>query len=157
LTDVSLVDPDNRRSVDFAARLRCLSEPEAHLRPTKLGILRRALALRRQQPDLFARGRYHPLAVEGPGSSHVLAYGRVDGERVAVTVVTRLLGRELARAGAPVLPAAAWSDTAIALPRDWHRLPWRDRLTDASVAIADGRVLVSRILDRGPVALLATV
>ena len=123
--DLSLVDPDNRRSVDFAARMRALAEPEEHLESTKLEILRAALALRGRQPDLFARGRYHPLAVEGAKSSNVLAYGRVDGERVAITVITRLLGSELVRVGTSVLEASAWGDTMIVLPRDWHRLPWR--------------------------------
>lgn len=155
--DLSLVDPDNRRSVDFAARMRALAEPEDHLESTKLEILRAALALRGRQPDLFARGRYHPLAVEGAKSNNVLAYGRVDGERVAITVITRLLGSELVRVGTSVLEASAWGDTMIVLPRDWHRLPWRHHLDRAAVEIVDGRLIVSQILDRTPVALVATV
>lgn len=155
--ELSLVDPDNRRSVDFAARMRALAEPEEHLESNKLEILRAALALRGRQPYLFARGRYHPLAIEGAKSSNVLAYGRVDGERVAITVVTRLLGSELVRAGASVLEAAAWGDTMIVLPRDWHRLPWHDHLNQAAVEIVDGRLMVSQLLHRTPVAVVATV
>jgi malto-oligosyltrehalose synthase len=146
--DGSLVDPDNRRPVDFAARARALAEATETGTLSKLTVMSHALRLRAEQPDLFARGRYYPLAVEGPRAAHVLAFGRVDGERVAITLVTRLVA---------ALPAQAWADTTIRLPRAWQGLPWRDRLTGLGVEIRDGHLPLAPLLQRAPVALLATV
>ena len=150
--DFSLVDPDNRRPVDFVALARAL---EGEL-PAKLKILRRALALRARHPDLFARGRYHPLAVEGELARHVLAFGRVLEKRLSITVVGRHLGQLLISAENVVLPSQSWANTAIALPRSWGALPLRDLLCDAEVSVNDGRLSLAPLLSRSPVALLST-
>ncbi|HWJ67200.1 MAG TPA: malto-oligosyltrehalose synthase [Nocardioides sp.] len=141
LWEQSLVDPDNRRAVDFALRERLLAEagPDAAARPTgpdddgrtKLHVVRTALRLRRERPDLFAR--YEPVPAAGHAAGHVLAFDRGG----AVTVATRLpLG--LKRGG-------GWRDTRLALPPG----RWRDLLTDRP-AQAD----LGSLLDRLPVALL---
>ena len=150
--DLSLVDPDNRRPVDFAALARAL---EGEL-PAKLKILRRALALRARHPDLFARGRYHPLAVEGELARHVLAFGRVLGKRLSITVIGRHLGQLLISAENVVLSSQSWANTAIALPRSWRALQLYDLLGDAEVSVNDGRLLLAPFLSRSPVALLST-
>jgi (1->4)-alpha-D-glucan 1-alpha-D-glucosylmutase len=132
LPDFSLVDPDNRRPVDYderGAQLSSLVQADAKLRVTSA-----ALRLRRAKPDAFAAG-YAPVAATGPAAGHVLAFRRGDD---VVTVVTRLpVG--LARAG-------GWGETAIALPSG----QWRDVITGTDVA--GGRV--GEILARLPVALL---
>src|SRR6201986_4735520 len=95
LAGLSLVDPDNRRPVDYQRRQRLLTALDAGrdqgaigggLDAEKLLVTSRALRLRRDHPDWFA-GDYTPLAGEGPAAEHALAFLR--GEH-AVTVVTRL-------------------------------------------------------------------
>ena len=91
LWDLSLVDPDNRRPVDYKARRRLLRDlsgsptPEEILRRSdeglpKLWLTTRALRLRKEHPEVFGRdGSYRPIAATGPKAKHVVAYGR--GER----------------------------------------------------------------------------
>ncbi len=94
LGSFSLVDPDNRRPVDFARRASLLAalddasslgSGQAGLDADKLLITSRALRLRRDHPDWFA-GTYEPLAASGPAAGHVLAFARGGA---AVTVATR--------------------------------------------------------------------
>jgi (1->4)-alpha-D-glucan 1-alpha-D-glucosylmutase len=141
LTGLSLVDPDNRRPVDYRRRRRLLAALRAGhevvgLDAEKLLVTSRTLALRRDHPDWFAGG-YTPLACEGPAAEHAVAFLR--GEH-AVTVVTRLPAGLRRRGG--------WADTALPLPG----LHWRDVLT--GVRHAGLRPLVSELTRRLPVALL---
>ncbi|HWJ11929.1 MAG TPA: malto-oligosyltrehalose synthase, partial [Nocardioides sp.] len=141
LWEQSLVDPDNRRAVDFSLRERLLADADpARVRPpagaeddgrAKLHVVRTALRLRRDRPDRFTG--YDPVAASGAAARHVVAFDRGG----ALSVVTRLpLGLE--RGG-------GWRDTMLALPPgEWH-----DLLTDRP-ATAE----VGRLLDRLPVALL---
>jgi (1->4)-alpha-D-glucan 1-alpha-D-glucosylmutase len=147
LWDLSLVDPDNRRPVDFARRQRLLGELEglplsavvarADEGLPKLFLITRALALRRARPGPFGPdGAYTPLEVEGPASDHVVAFSR-GGD--VVTVVPRFV---LKRRG-------EWGDTRVALPAG----TWRNALTGEDVD--GGPAPVGRMLARFPVALLA--
>jgi len=103
--DNSMVDPDNRREVDFLQRaslLEVLTEQElpigeimsrAHEGFPKIHVIREALALRKRRPECFApgpEGCYHPLLITGPGLANLLAFRR--GVRVAV-IVPRLISR----------------------------------------------------------------
>src|SRR6478609_10339669 len=72
LWDDSLVDPDNRRPVDYGARREALS---ASNHP-KMRIVATALRLRREKPDVFTAGSYTPLLAEGPAASHLVAFAR---------------------------------------------------------------------------------
>lgn len=100
LWDLSMVDPDNRRPVDFDLRRRLLDRfgdgpLPADMREwrdgaVKQAVIRRALDLRRRHPHLFAEGAYLPLNVRGPRSDHVVAHARAHGEVSAVVVVPRL-------------------------------------------------------------------
>lgn len=147
LWDNSLVDPDNRRPVDFAAcraLLARLDRPAAGVPPVdqtgaaKLFVVSRALRLRRDQPALFSS--YTPLYADGPAARHALAFDRGG----AVTVVTRLpVGLE--RAG-------GWRDTALALPPG----RWNDVLSGRTY-IGGRPVALAGLFDRLPVALLATL
>jgi (1->4)-alpha-D-glucan 1-alpha-D-glucosylmutase len=142
LTGLSLVDPDNRRPVDYQRRGRLLatldSAPDqaAGLDAEKLLVTSRALRLRRDHPDWFA-GSYTPLASEGPAAEHAFAFLRGDH---AVTVVTRLPAGLRRRGG--------WADTALPLPE----LHWRDVLT--GVRHAGLRPPLAELTWRLPVALL---
>jgi (1->4)-alpha-D-glucan 1-alpha-D-glucosylmutase len=102
--DLSLVDPDNRRPVDYTARREMLataSDPKATL-------IARLLALRRQHPTLFAVGAYEPIAVTGARAEHVIAFDRTHGG-VAVRCVVAL------RSAGRCLDATDtwWADTAL--------------------------------------------
>jgi len=149
LAGLSLVDPDNRRPVDFARRrqlLAALDEGQlaADLDAEKLLVTATALRLRRAYPDWFA-GDYTPLPAAGPAAEHAVAFLRgpqapgPDGAH-AVTVVTRLPAGLRQRGG--------WADTALPLPGGC----WRDLLTGAT--LAGPRPLLSDLLQRLPVALL---
>ena len=117
--DLSLVDPDNRRAVDFAARASALAsigeEPDwSALASTwpdgrvKFALLRELLALRHDLPDLFTHGGYRALEVVGPNRREIVAFARL-GERDAVIVVTgRLFGRATQN-GTRWPPAQAWN------------------------------------------------
>ena len=139
LWDDSLVDPDNRRPVDFATRtglLGGLAEPPPidGTGAAKLWLVRQALRLRRDRPDLFTG--YTPVPVDGPSADHLVAFDRGG----AITLATRLSIR-LADAG-------GWRDTAVRLPDGG----WTDQLSGERHA---GVVRVDDLLDAYPVALLA--
>jgi (1->4)-alpha-D-glucan 1-alpha-D-glucosylmutase len=99
--DLSLVDPDNRRPVDFAERARVLEPletpdwdhlvqdwPNGHL---KLALTRHLLKLRTERADVFTDGDYQPLEVTGLHRDHVIAFARRHGRNAAIIVATRSL------------------------------------------------------------------
>ena len=104
LWDLTLVDPDNRRPVDFQKRQTLLAEV-AKLNPekapellaaysdgkAKLYVIHKALLFRRKHRRLFEEGEYLPLAVGGARADHVVAFARKTGDSYAVTVVPRFL------------------------------------------------------------------
>jgi (1->4)-alpha-D-glucan 1-alpha-D-glucosylmutase len=148
LWDMSLVDPDNRRAVDYGLRRKLLSElargltPEAILRRTdeglpKLWLTRQALLFRRRRPELFGpEGAYTPIEAKGTKADHVVAFGRGAG---CVTVAPRL----------PLKLGGHWGDTTVDLPGG----KWSNELTGESTD--GGRAKVGELLERFPVALLS--
>lgn len=108
LWDDSLVDPDNRRAIDYAARRAALAE----LQHPKLRVVTTALRLRRTRPDSFLHGDYVPLLADGDASDHILAFGRGADVVVAVTRWTvRLAETGWGNTVLP-LPEGTWKDTA---------------------------------------------
>ena len=143
LWDLSLVDPDNRRPVDYALRRKLLSEmadvEQVMSRMDeglpKLWLVKQVLAVRNERPDWFgADAGYEPLLAQSDKADHIVAFAR--GSRV-VAVVPR-----------HTLSAGDWAETAVTLPHG----TWRNRLTGEIVA--GGLVKVSALLARFPVALL---
>jgi len=173
LFDFSLVDPDNRRPVDFGlrkarlaslatidaapdddrgARIRALFEAPFDGR-TKLLAVRQGLALRRQRPALFACGDYRPLQAQGAHAAHVVAFARTHGREALVAVA----GRLFASLGVPsgTVPLGdAWSDTSVELPV----FPGDRRIASVLTSrplVADGdRILLSQLFADYPGALL---
>jgi (1->4)-alpha-D-glucan 1-alpha-D-glucosylmutase len=140
LWEDSLVDPDNRRAVDYDLRRRMLGELDSLAQPppiddtgaAKLWVVSRTLRVRREQPTLF--DRYEPIAVVGAASGHAVAYDRGG----AVTVATRL-PLTLERGG-------GWRDTTVDLGAGG---------TDALSGVTyHGQVELTELLARLPVALL---
>jgi (1->4)-alpha-D-glucan 1-alpha-D-glucosylmutase len=140
LWDLSLVDPDNRRAVDYAIRRELLDRIADGWLPglddtgaAKLLVTHRTLTLRRDRPELFHG--YRALTAEGPATRHALAFARSD----LVAVATRLPVR---------LAADGWQDTVLPLPGGGD---WTDVLTGREV---DDMPALGGLLDRYPVALL---
>ncbi|GAA4778018.1 malto-oligosyltrehalose synthase [Actinomycetospora chlora] len=154
LFEYSLVDPDNRRPVDFALRRRLLERLDAGWTPatgaddadevaaTKLAVVSAALRLRRFRPELFTG--YVPLPASGPAAEHAVAFARggPSGRERLVAVATRL----------PVGLAAAggWHDTVLPLPGGAD--DWTDVVTGRPVE--GSAPALGSVLDRYPVALL---
>jgi (1->4)-alpha-D-glucan 1-alpha-D-glucosylmutase len=102
--DLSLVDPDNRRPVDFQARARAMqSLPEsadwtalAQAWPDgriKLALTARLLELRQELAQMFINGDYRPLEVEGPHSDEIVAFARCQGGDAVLVIMARLFNR----------------------------------------------------------------
>ncbi len=161
--DQSLVDPDNRRPVDFAARATALDDTgdwgdllggwrDGRI---KQRLIERTLALRQMLPDLFAEGGYEALEVTGGEARRVIAFARRLGGRATVTIVPRLATPLLEGCSMPLPPPERWAGTRVALPRDAG--PWREWLTDRPVTpTAGSTVALAGLLDELPVALLVS-
>ena len=118
--DFSLVDPDNRRPVDFGARkialaqrlsLDMLAESWRDGR-IKQALLRKLLRFRQEAPTLFSQGSYEPLAVEGRRAGHVLAFLRRHGDKAMLVVAARCCAGGMQ--GDTLVPDQAWwGDTRI--------------------------------------------
>ena len=175
LWDLSLVDPDNRRPVDWEVRGRLLDEVLTTLTDgrdrmtlvhelvkgkadgrVKLFVIHAGLAFRRARRALFETGAYRPLDVRGAYAEHVCAFARVGGDgAVALTVLPRLL----ARRGVDAVPLGAeyWADTWVELPRElagrYTNVLTRERVASAPAGDAAGLRLAD-VLASFPVALL---
>jgi (1->4)-alpha-D-glucan 1-alpha-D-glucosylmutase len=112
LADLSLVDPDNRRPVDYALRAQLLADPTRQ-GAEKLALIVRLLGLRRQHPELFGTGTYRALAVRGARAGHVLAFLRTAGKETLLTVVALRTATATAGTGSATPAADWWGDTAI--------------------------------------------
>jgi len=105
--DLSLVDPDNRRPVDYA-RLQASLDGKT---PAKMALIRQLLAMRRDHPTLFSEGRYEPIAVTGIRGDQVLAFRRIgDDASLRCVVPLRCAECHLDRIDA----RDWWGDTALA-------------------------------------------
>lgn len=122
--DFSLVDPDNRRPVDYPARAQAL---QAELPPAQLladwqagaikqALVARVLHCREQYPQLFAEGRFQPLNVHGEHADKVYAFARLGDTQAAIVIVPRLASGLLADGDSPLIEAGKWGDTHIELP-----------------------------------------
>jgi malto-oligosyltrehalose synthase len=157
--DMSLVDPDNRRAVDFVARSRALEERgsiaslAAHWNDGRIkqAVIRQALAARRRWPQLFADGTYVPLQAEGDAAEHLLAFARLHGDTAALVVTSRLCANML-EGNAIVVPAARWEKTWLILPAELGSRQFHEVLTNRPKSIGQGSV--GDLLDQLPVALM---
>lgn len=136
--DFSLVDPDNRRPVDFPARRRTLPSSDSpqllqhwHDGRIKQWLIRRLLQLRQQHAQVLRRGDYQALAVEGERAAHVLAFARSCGAEQLIVVAPRLSAALLGEQPLPQIPAQHWGDTRIVLPQALRGLPLRGLLAPA--------------------------
>ncbi|WP_247538716.1 malto-oligosyltrehalose synthase [Ralstonia pseudosolanacearum] len=165
LWDTSLVDPDNRRPVDFAVRHRSLralqANPQHSLAPLlahwtdgriKQAVLARALGVRAAMPEVFAAGRYLPLALSGSGGAHALAFAREHAGRWVVAIVPLHAAALLGHAAMPAFPAGAWRDTTVCLPAPLASMPLHSVFDGQTLCGA--RLALGQALGALPVALL---
>ena len=173
LWDFNLVDPDNRRPVDYDARrhrLKKLREAADKDLPSfsqdlaarwpdpdvKLWITSASLHTRRELPEVFANGDYIPLSATGAAADHVLAFARRFDDNVAICVVPRHLYRlsnsnSDTKNASPLSPN--WGDTTLVLPEDFPST-WLNRLTGQQHETAKEPLSIADLFKTLPVALL---
>lgn len=159
--DFSLVDPDNRRAVDYACRRRTLDDATApaelltHWRDGRIkqALIAKVLDCRQAHADLFRRGAYLPLSVQGRHADNVIAFARLgEGER-AVIVAPRLASSLLGGATTPLIPAQNWDDTRLVLP--FALSPANSRGLFPCAAVSSSKeLMLSAVLAEFPVNLL---
>lgn len=165
LWDLSLVDPDNRRAVDFDARRQLLDADTArdvnHVvadwrsGAIKLSIIEKALRLRKEHPALFTNGDYTPLAVQGPQANQAVAFLRGHESHAAIVIVPIRAFMLLGGVTRPLIPPATWEDTHLVLDAARAGRNWRNVLTGETHAAPDGRLHLKDALRTFPVALLS--
>lgn len=177
LWDFNLVDPDNRRPVDYDARRKRLDQLRGAAKSgdtnaarevmsrwpdpdVKLWTTAACLAVRRNYPDLFAFGEYVPLTVEGKYADHVISFARRHENEAAIIVVPRnvqaLIKRDRSQSMAG-MPRIDWHDTRITVP-DGFPSQWQCRLSGErqtpNSANGERGLLISQLLNTFPVAVL---
>jgi (1->4)-alpha-D-glucan 1-alpha-D-glucosylmutase len=176
LWDLSLVDPDNRRAVDFAARQRLLDGSRSlidRLRAgdvidreiselldswgdarIKLFITTCGLEFRREHADLLLKGEYQPLQVEGPAADHIVAFARRDASGILLVLVPRLVVSLVGDDRSLPLGSDAWGTTRVLVP------PWADGehfhhlLTGETLRVTTGQLPAAAIFRTSPVGLM---
>jgi (1->4)-alpha-D-glucan 1-alpha-D-glucosylmutase len=160
LWDLSLVDPDNRRPVDFAARAASLRDLDDHpdwrglaqdwpSGRIKLAVIRQILAIRARFETVFTKGGYQPLEVVGPHRDEIVAFARSSGRENLLVVAARLFGRSTNK-GHSWPSHDAWQSTAV----------MTGSLSSMRPVLAPGRVLngpqlpLSELFDALPIAVL---
>ena len=168
LWDLSLVDPDNRRPVDFERRCALLKDLQARASAgilqlitellaapedgrIKLFLIYRALQARGAERELFQHGAYQKLTVIGGLKGHVVAFAREQGERRALVIAPRFPSG-LVKDGEYPLGETIWHETRV-LPPPGSRLRWRDALTGQIVQGEDA-LWLREVFQHFPVALL---
>ncbi|HEX3429288.1 MAG TPA: malto-oligosyltrehalose synthase [Rhizomicrobium sp.] len=134
--DLSMVDPDNRRAVDFASRAAALAKEnslpqllaEWRNGVVKQALIARLLALRRECDDCFARGDYLPAHANGPRKDHVVAFLRCGARANVLIAAPRLCARACIESRTPLPSSEYWTDTELTMPRVLAGKMWRDAL-----------------------------
>jgi (1->4)-alpha-D-glucan 1-alpha-D-glucosylmutase len=166
--DFSLVDPDNRRPVDYEARqgwLRDLDgrpngdaarELAANLADPRAKVFAasRALRCRRDLGGLFEHGGYTPLVGTGEKADHAFAYLRHTADAAVLVLVPRLAVALVPAGDRPPVGAEVWGDTAVTLPEGFRGGRWENVYTGAAVAPEGEALPVAAVLDVFPVAVL---
>ena len=169
LFNFALVDPDNRRPVDYEVRREMIEELESREKDdalieeligspddgrAKMHLFRSVLRARRDRFELFARGGYEPLMAEGAESRHVIAFARTHGKEAAVVVVPRLPAGLSGGEDAPI-GMGVWGETTLVLPRPVAGRQWTCAVTGRSIGGGGERgIPIGEILATFPVALL---
>jgi (1->4)-alpha-D-glucan 1-alpha-D-glucosylmutase len=149
--DLNLVDPDNRRTVDYDTRMEMLSElkrresligqlklaRELCASPfdgkIKLYLVYKALNFRKQKREVFEGGEYIPLETGGPKASHVCAFARRLDEEVALVIAPRFFASLASGPRARMVSRAVWKDSYVLLPFDGNVTSYRNVFTGEEI------------------------
>ncbi len=177
LWDLSLVDPDNRRPVDYQRRTNYLTGLQAADGDRaalvqdlldragdgriKLYVTSRALAYRREHPQVFRESDYVPLEASGDKRDHVIAFSRRYADESLIVVVPRLIAELVGGVERPPLGDEVWGNTAVTFPAEYAGRAFRNLFTDEIVTVnpsdQSAGLPLSILLTRFPVALLVQV
>ena len=179
LWDFSLVDPDNRRPVDFEVRERCMTDIEHVLDAgmvavdlsawatdgrLKLLVTTAGLRLRRRQPDLFLRGDYTPLVTEVTVRGDCVAFARSldgDGSPAALYIAPRLCSAMYAPEHSFPLGGDAWKTSRVMLPPSLRDRVFRNEITGAQIKpthVNDSYwIFLGQVFETVPVGILAAL
>jgi (1->4)-alpha-D-glucan 1-alpha-D-glucosylmutase len=179
LWDFSLVDPDNRRAVDYSRRRELLlelqnlekqpgCEPACRARSflnsledgrAKLFLIFKTLNFRREHAAFFQNARYLPLTPQGPAANHICAFARQLERQIAIVAVPRLTATLLGDKRQSVMGAEIWEQTTLEIPADMHCPEFHNVLTHENVRVeaSDSGAFISAadLFNNFPVALLA--
>jgi (1->4)-alpha-D-glucan 1-alpha-D-glucosylmutase len=169
--DLNLVDPDNRRPVDFTLRRRLLEALDSEIEATgdraafaralldawedgrvKLYVIRHTLGFRRDHPALFQDGDYRPLELAGPLAAHACAFARTLRGEAVLTLVPRLLARRGLEG--PPLGRVFWGDDTVVPVAGEIGRRFRNVLTGERLLVQDGVLGMAEVFQSFPVALL---
>jgi (1->4)-alpha-D-glucan 1-alpha-D-glucosylmutase len=175
LWDFSLVDPDNRRPVDYERRAALLAEIDAWTERDgrlavatqlaaaprddrlKIYVTATLLRFRREQRETFERGTYEPASVDGAGREHVFAFLRRHASGTVIVAVPRLVTGIAPDADVPPLGERIWTDTEVVVP-DAGSADYRDILTGEMITAeprgADAVLRAARLFEHFPIAVL---
>jgi (1->4)-alpha-D-glucan 1-alpha-D-glucosylmutase len=161
--DLSLVDPDNRSPIDFAARIKTLSgtfpaEAVSNWMDGRIKqlMIARVLAARQNAPELFANGAYLPLTLTGPLADHAVAFARTNGGQFAVIVAARKPARLTSEAGTLQIPPERWQSTTIVIPSEFHGANCRTALHCSKEWQLGHQLALNEVLVPLPFALLVS-
>lgn len=151
--DFSLVDPDNRRPVDYPARKQSLTETAIITEllgswqdgRVKQAVIASVLRLRAEHAALFSRGQYVPLEVTGSHAAQVVAFARILDSVSAIVIIPRLFSELLGTAQVPFINANLWGDTRVLLPFTDSDASWKGLFSEA-VVTTDSELLLSAAL-----------
>jgi len=160
--DYSLVDPDNRRPVDYRWRRRLLENlatatPAELMRGwadgrIKLFLTHRLLRFRREHAEFFLSSDYLPIYADGTFADCCIAFARQRADKWLVVIAPRLSSR----VGFPPL-GELWNNTRIPLPRKWIPGVWRDLFTSRAMPVRNRRVKVADALEALPFAAITNL
>jgi (1->4)-alpha-D-glucan 1-alpha-D-glucosylmutase len=168
LWNLSLVDPDNRRPVDYELRASLLQEMKIQAKSDALGLMAqlmanredgriklfaiaRTLAVRNQYLEVFQEGDYLPLKVAGRYQDHIVAFTRNYGQTSIMVVAPRLL-THLVKPGDDPLGEKFWADTMLQIPHG-GQFTWKNAFTEQTLTGRDV-MGVGQLFQHFPVALL---
>jgi (1->4)-alpha-D-glucan 1-alpha-D-glucosylmutase len=163
-----MVDPDNRRPVDYEQRMSFLKDIKEKSQSDslklidelfstkedgriKLFLTHKVLQARKEHLDVFLKGDYVPLEVSGKFKEHIVAFARHIGDTMAVAVAPRFF-TTLVQPGEYPLGEQVWADTQLQLPQGAPST-WRDAITNQTIS-ESGKIAIGQILQHFPVALL---
>ncbi len=173
LWDLNLVDPDNRREVDYhhrqylwgalkpsvEAQTLAIEDLLAHGEDgqIKMAFMACGLRFRQQHPELFLEGTYMPLRVEGALTEHLIAFARSYQNQILLTVVPRFVASWVEQTGKGTLPHETWKDTYLKLPETMRPSHFRSILTSRDVHPGvSGRIPLADLLADSPIGLFYT-